>query len=192
MKVSRGLKILLRLRPVLRFIKYRILHIDDSPERIARGLAVGVFIGYLPVFGFQMMLAWTTATLLKANKVVAVLGVWVSNAATAVFVYYPSYRLGRWLLGIRAQKPEIAPQQLEDLFEETVSLYRLLTEFHTSAFWKDVSAAAMNIGLEILIGGVIIGAVMSRLTYWGVYRLVLYYRRRKQAKKQRRLRRRSS
>lgn len=187
MKVSRGLKILLRLRPVLRFIKYRILHIDDSPERIARGLAAGVFIAYLPLMGLQMATAWLAATVLKANRVMAVLGVWVSNPATAVFVYYPSYRLGRWLLGIRAQKPEIDPEQLENLFEETLSLYRLLTEFHTSSFWKEVSAAAMNIGLEILIGGIIIGAVMSRLTYWGAFRLVLYYRRRKHAKKQRRL-----
>ena len=57
MKVSRVLKLLIRLRPVLRFVKFRILHVDDSPERIARGLAIGVFISYLPLMGIQMALA---------------------------------------------------------------------------------------------------------------------------------------
>ena len=189
MKVSPRLKILLRLRPALRFIKYRILHVDDSPERIARGLAVGVFVSYLPLMGIQMAVAWVVAALCKANKMMAVLAAWVSNPATAVIVYYPSYRLGRWLLGIRAQKPEIDPEQMEDLFEQTLSFYRLITEFHTPAFWKEVSAAAMNVGLEILIGGVIIGAILAYLTQWISYHAVIYYRRRKQLKKEKRLRR---
>ncbi len=38
------------------------------------------------------------------------------------------------MLGIRAQKPEIDPEMMEDIFEETLSFYRLITEFHTTAF----------------------------------------------------------
>ena len=157
MKISLRTKLLLRLRPMLRFVKTRILHVNDSPERIAKGLAIGVFIAYLPVMGLQMMLAWITASLLKANRMVAVLGVWVSNAATAVFVYYPAYRLGRLILKMRPSKPELNPEQMDHLFDETLSLYRLLTEFHTQAFWKDVTSTAMNIGLEMLVRGVILG-----------------------------------
>ena len=186
MKATPLLKLLIRLRPILRFIKYRILHADDSPERISRGLAIGVFVAYLPLMGIQMALSWAVAALFKANKAMALLGAWVSNPATAVFVYYPSYRLGRWLLGIRAQKPEIDPEVMEDIFEETLSFYRLITEFHTTTFWKEVSAAAMNIGLEILLGGIIIGFIAAKLTEWLSYKAVVYYRRRKQLKRQKR------
>lgn len=184
-KVSPRLKLLLRLRPALRFIKYRILHVDDSPERIARGLAVGLFVAYLPLMGIQMAVAWVAAAVLRANKVMAMLAAWVSNPATALFIYYPSYRLGRWLLGIRTQKPEIDPEQMEDLLEETLSFYNLITEFHTLDFWKEVFAAAVNIGLETLIGGIIIGAVLARITYWAALHGVVYYRRRKQRKRRR-------
>ncbi len=180
--VSPQLKLLLRLRPALRFIKYRVLRVDDSPERIARGLAVGMFVAYLPLMGIQMAVAWVAAAVLRANKVMAVLAAWVSNPATALFIYYPSYRLGRWLLGIRTRKPEIDPEQMEDLLEETLSFYNLITEFHTLDFWKEVFAAAVNIGLETLIGGIIIGAVLARITHWAALHGVIYYRRRKQRK----------
>ena len=183
-KVSPRLRILLRLRPALRFVKYRILHVDDRPERIARGLAVGVFVAYLPLMGIQMVFAWLIAALFKANKVMAVLGAWVSNPATALFIYYPSYRLGRWLLGIRTEKPEIEPEQMEHLLEQTLSFYRLVTEFYRPAFWKEVSAAAINIGFEILIGGIIIGFIAAKATYWAAFHGICYYRRRKNMKKQ--------
>jgi len=187
MKASRMLKLLFRLRPVLRFIKFRILHVDDSPERIARGIAVGVFIGYLPLMGIQMVLAWATAALFKANKVMAVLGAWISNPATAIIIYYPSYRLGRWLLGFTHYKPEIDPEQMEDLIETTLSFYRLLVEFHSMAFWKEVSSALMNIGLETFIGGTIIGLIAAKIAYWLSYYGVVNHRRRKLNKQNKRL-----
>ncbi len=44
----------------------------------------------------------------------------------------------------------------------------------------------MNIGLEILIGGVIIGFIAAKLTQWLSFQAVVYYRRRKQRKRQKR------
>jgi len=182
MKPTRTLKILMRLRPILRFIKFRILHIDDSPERIARGLALGVFISFLPLMGIQMFLSWIAATLFKGNKLMAVLGAWLTNPATAIFIYYPCYCLGRWLIGFVTAKPDIAPEQMEELFEKTLSFYRFLTEIHSLDFWKEVSSALMKIGLETFIGGVIIGFLAARLTHWLTYNAVVLHRRRKQQK----------
>ena len=33
-KMTRTYRLLIRLRPVLRFVKTRILHTDDAPERV--------------------------------------------------------------------------------------------------------------------------------------------------------------
>ena len=35
----------------------RLLRIRKSPDEIAKGLALGVFIGMTPTFGFQMVIA---------------------------------------------------------------------------------------------------------------------------------------
>ena len=53
------------------FIKFRILHVDDSPHRIALGTALGILVAYMPPFGFHMVLAALLAVILRANKFVA-------------------------------------------------------------------------------------------------------------------------
>jgi hypothetical protein len=93
---------------------------------------------------------------------------------------------GSVAFGFCAAQAQINPEELEDMFEETLSFYRLITEFHTSVFWKEVSAALMNIGLEITIGGVIIGFIASQVTYRLSLRAVEYYRQRKHLKRERR------
>ncbi len=182
MKATRTLKILMRLRPALRFIKFRILHIDDSPECIARGMAVGIFIGYLPLMGIQMFLAWIVAALCRANKVLAMMGVWISNPATALIIYYPCYLLGRWILTFTSHKSQMTPEQIEQLFDTSLSFSRFLAEFYTITFWKDVISAMMKIGVETCIGSVILGAFFAGLTYRLTYNTVVFHRRRKQQK----------
>jgi len=68
--------------------------IDDSPERIARGFAIGVFWGIMPTFGFACLFSLPTAFLLKANKLSSILGTFVSNPFTAVFFYSLGYKVG--------------------------------------------------------------------------------------------------
>ncbi len=78
----------------------RLLRLQDSPERIARGMALGLFIGMTPTFGFQMALAFFAAMLLTENKLAALIGVWVTNPITAPFIYGLEYETGRILLGL--------------------------------------------------------------------------------------------
>ena len=45
--------------PLVRQIKLlvvRFLRLRGAPEEIAKGLALGIFIGLTPTFGFQMLL----------------------------------------------------------------------------------------------------------------------------------------
>lgn len=79
----------------LRFVRLR-----GAPDEVAKGVALGVFIGMTPTFGFQMPLAVFFAFLLKENKLAAALGVWVTNPLTAPFIYTLEYESGRILLGM--------------------------------------------------------------------------------------------
>lgn len=82
----------------LNFIKFVRLH--GTPNDIAKGVALGIFLGMTPTMGFQMPLAIFFAMLLKENKLAAVLGVWITNPVTAPFIYTLEYESGRLLFGM--------------------------------------------------------------------------------------------
>lgn len=159
------LRLLIRFRPVLRFIKTRILHIDDSPERIARGIAVGVFTAWLPFFGLHIFLALIFAAVVRANKIMALLFIWVSNPFTAVFIYYPAYRIGRFILGIFQKEPTVGPEQMESMFEQALLMKRIFLEFFTADLWKELWNTFSQVGLEMLIGGILLGLIAADISY---------------------------
>lgn len=85
----------------------RFIRLRGTPDEIAKGVALGIFIGMTPTMGFQMPIALFCAVLLKENKLAAVLGVWITNPVTAPFIYALEYETGRLLLGMsRLQLPQ--------------------------------------------------------------------------------------
>ena len=59
-----------------------VVRLRGSPRAIAGGLAIGVFVAFMPTRGFQMLFAAFLATLFGANRPAAVLPVWITNPAT--------------------------------------------------------------------------------------------------------------
>lgn len=82
------------------FCVLKVLHADDPPHRLALGIAIGMFVTFTPLIGFQMLLSFFLAWLLRANKLVGVPLVWISNPLTIIPIYYPCYWVGCKLLGI--------------------------------------------------------------------------------------------
>ncbi len=78
----------------------RLVRLRAEPDAIARGMALGLFIGMTPTFGIQMFLALFFAFLLRQNKIAALIGVWSTNPLTAPFIYGLEYEIGRALLGM--------------------------------------------------------------------------------------------
>ncbi len=76
----------------------RLARIQSHTDAVARGLALGVFIGFSPTFGIQLILAIALAMLLRQNKLATFIGVWVTNPLTAPFIYGLEYEVGRLLL----------------------------------------------------------------------------------------------
>ena len=77
----------------------RFVRIRGETEEIAEGMALGIFVGMTPTFGFQMILAVIIAAFIKKNKIAAGLGVWITNPLTAPFIYAAEYEFARYLLG---------------------------------------------------------------------------------------------
>jgi len=128
---------------LVRFVRLRGL-----PVEIAKGVALGIFIGMTPTFGFQMAIALFFAYLLKENRLAAILGVWVTNPVTAPFIYAAEYEFGRILLGL-----------------ERASLPQTLS-------WRAYAELGWHILWPMWVGGVIAGCVFGYISYRITLRLV--------------------
>ena len=69
-------------------------HQNGSPFFNAKGLAIGVFSGCFPFFGFQTLLGVFFAKLVKGNIFFAAIGTWISNPFTYIPLYYFNYKVG--------------------------------------------------------------------------------------------------
>ena len=165
------------LKSIIRFIEFRLLHVNDSVHRIALGVGLGLFVAWTPFFGIHLLIIFPLAILLGANKFVAFTFVWVNNAFTVIFVYYPSYLLGRGVLGMVRNEQRIAPEQFIQSFKEFGSFGNLLTGFYQTEFWHKVGLLFAKIGTELLVGGLIIGSIVGGLGYLATYYLINSYRR---------------
>ena len=67
---------------------------NGSPFFNAKGLAIGIFSGCFPFFGFQTLIGVFFAKIAKGNIVLAVIGTWISNPFTYVPLYYFNYKVG--------------------------------------------------------------------------------------------------
>ena len=69
-------------------------HQNGSPFFNAKGLAIGVFSGCFPFFGFQTLIGVFFAKLARGNIVLAAIGTWISNPFTYIPLYYFNYKVG--------------------------------------------------------------------------------------------------
>ena len=71
---------------------------DGTPYFNAKGVALGVFCGCFPFFGFQTLLGLLLARVAKANLFFAAIGTWISNPFTYIPLYFLNYKVGAILL----------------------------------------------------------------------------------------------
>lgn len=156
MQLSRKLKLkLLRL-----YIK--IVREKASPEYIARGWAIGMFCGCLIPFGFQLIISVPAAFLMKGSKVGAVLGTLGTNQITIFFIYPVQCYVGSRLLGGDLTLGAVR-SALHDVFvrQDYEALFGLSGHLLTAFF----------------MGGAILTAICTPLTYFAVKAMVKNYRK---------------
>ncbi|WP_026450843.1 DUF2062 domain-containing protein [Aequorivita capsosiphonis] len=89
----------LKKKGLKRFLMEDLLGSEDSAEKKAFSIALGVFIGFSPIWGFHTVSVIFLAILLKLNKVIAFAFSNVSLPPFIPFILYFSIKLGSWLLG---------------------------------------------------------------------------------------------
>lgn len=82
-----------------RFFSEQILNTQESNLKIVWAIMLGIFMGILPFWGYQMLLTLFFAHLLRLNKVIAVVAANISIPPMIPFLLYGSYRTGCLVMG---------------------------------------------------------------------------------------------
>ncbi|MEB3340196.1 DUF2062 domain-containing protein [Okeania sp.] len=135
------------------YLYWRFIRMRETPEYIARGLAVGVFAGLFPIFGFQTIVGVALATLFRGHKVVAAVGTWVSNPLTYLPIYAINFQVGQWLLKSQEQ---FVPASILSFSE----LIQYGTKFVTSLF----------------LGCLVMGIISGIFSYFVGLKLIHFWR----------------
>lgn len=154
----------LKRKLILLYLK--IVREKATPEYIARGWAIGMFYGCLIPFGFQLICSIPTAFLLKGSKIGASVGTLITNHFSVFIIYPLQCYVGLLLMGRTRSLAE-----LKEIMAKVI---------HASSY-----EALLGIGTELVaaffIGGALLTAVMTPVTYFLVKSLVVKYRAKRKA-----------
>ncbi len=136
----------------LRQLWKKLFSLKDSPHAIAGGIAIGVFIGFLPLWGVKTLLCLGLAYALRCNPIAAVIAVSLHDVLTPfapVFMRW-QYDLGYWLLS----HPHHLPPKLEILH----------THIHPADMLKWTTF--LDLGLPLLIGALVVAGPFAAVAYF--------------------------
>ena len=145
-----------RFRRIFRYVFLRLVRVGGDPVHIGLGFAVGVFLGIFPTFGVGTPLALLIASLLRWNRIAAVLGSMVMNPFTTPFFWTLSGSLGAAIFHVDAKK--------------------VLQSVGNGERMKSLSEAA----LIYLTGNTLIALAGAVVSYFVSRRLVMAYRENRQ------------
>jgi uncharacterized protein (DUF2062 family) len=154
----------MKLKDRIKEFYKKIVGEDASPEFIARGWAIGMFYGCLIPFGLQLILSIPTAFFLKGSKIGATLGTFITNHFT-VFVIYPlQCYVGSIILRNGLSYDIIKDAMLKVINEQT---------------YDSLVSCGADLVYSFFMGGFLLTAIMTPITYIGVLYMVKSYRSKK-------------
>ena len=142
----------------------KLLAIRDTPEAIAGGVAIGIFMGFTPLIGLKTALTILLAWLTRSNVIAAV----IAQAAHDVgfflmpVLYVWEYSVGYWLLS----QPHHWPTTLPKMRWEGISLHNWVVFL-------------CGIGKPLLVGGILCPAPLVPISFVLTKWLVARHRRRR-------------
>ncbi len=121
----------------------------ESNLKKSTSIGFGVFMGIIPVWGFQMLTATFLAALLRLNKILVLLASNISLPPLIPFIVFGSLWCGKWVLGTES-----------------------VIEFSSKLTFQDVSGALF----QYVIGSIVLAIVAGLLAFVTSY-IILYLTR---------------
>jgi uncharacterized protein (DUF2062 family) len=134
----------------------QLLQLKDTTHAIALGTAIGMFFGFMPLWGFKTLLALAVSRLLRGNLLATAIAATLHDIALPLMplLLRWEYDIGYWLFS----HPHELPPSLR-LSHQHPSAW-----FHWSTF--------LTVGRPILLGSLVIAAPVAVATYYITLELV--------------------
>ncbi|HXK11857.1 MAG TPA: DUF2062 domain-containing protein [Vicinamibacteria bacterium] len=125
-----------------------LLHVQDSPARVAAAFALGIFIAFFPILGIHTGMAILLAFLLRLNKVAVLAGAWTNNPWTLGPMFTAGTLLGCFLLGVSPS-----------------SLGEIDWGLHGRAFYESLLAGFRPLLLPFVVGNLVLGVAAATVSF---------------------------
>ncbi len=165
------------------YVKHRVRRLPDSPERIARGIAAGVFAAFTPFYGLHFVVAAIGARLINGNILAALSGTFFGNPLTYVPIGVICLQTGHFLLGTEFEKSETRglmgkfADAMGDLKNNFLAMFT-----DRIADWHGLSVFYREVFYPYMIGGVLPGILAGLICGYLSLPLIRSYQNRRRAK----------
>jgi len=136
--------------PIWRFLKLiyiKLFRVHDTPQKIALGVGIGVFLGIIP--GSGPIAAVFMALVLRVNRAAALLGSLLTNAWLSILTFFLSIKVGASIM--RAEWQEVHGNWVQFLKDfKVITLFKLAT---------------LKIILPVIIGYLVVGFCLGLIAY---------------------------
>ncbi|MFQ1701180.1 DUF2062 domain-containing protein [Loktanella agnita] len=172
------------------YVKHRVRRLPDTPEKIARGIAAGVFTTFTPFYGLHFVVAALCASALRGNIFAALLATFFGNPLTYIPIGVASLGTGHWLLGHpfntnlfgigRDADPDYCTlgcrfgNAFADIRHNIMAIFTPET-----ADWRGLFDFYYEVFYPYLVGGVIPGVICGTLAYYLSVPLISAYQNRR-------------
>lgn len=162
------------------YVKHRMKRLPDSPERIARGIWVGVFTAFTPFYGLHFLIAAVLAKMVKGNVLAALMGTFFGNPLTYVPIGVAALQTGHFLLG--TEVPEGEHRSFGGKFVDAgADLWHNLRAIFTqdAMDWSGIVVFVDRVFYPYLIGGILPGILCASVSYYLMVPILRAYQKRR-------------
>ncbi|MDE3240469.1 MAG: DUF2062 domain-containing protein [Paracoccaceae bacterium] len=164
------------------YIVHRLRRLPDKPHRIARGVAIGIFVSFTPFFGLHLFISAGIAWLIGGNVFAALLATLIGNPLTFPLIMAIAVGIGNFLL----DQPNTLhlPLIMSSFARASLEIWDNLAMIFTGgkAHWGNLLWFFDRIFWPYLVGGVVPGAVFGLIGYYLTLPIVGAYQKRRSKK----------
>jgi len=162
------------------YVKHRVRRLPDTPAKISRGIAAGVFTTFTPFYGLHFVIAALLAQLLRGNIFAALLATFFGNPLTYVPIAASSLGMGHFLLGVRPDTVMHIPLgaafagAFHDLWWNFKAIFT-----PQRADWHGLAIFYDDVFFPYMIGGIIPGIITGGIAYYLSVPVITAYQNRR-------------
>lgn len=148
------------------YVLHRMRRLPDTPERICIGIAAGLYVSFLPIWGLHFISAATVAWICRGNILAALLGTFYGNPFTFPLIAGSALETGHWLLATDSRISMGATLHAIGVAGGEF-WHNILTPFTgEAAHWARVAEVFHDVYLPFFVGGLVSGLPVAVATYY--------------------------